>query len=351
MAATTYRDAGVNIDAGNALVERIKPMARSTRRPGHLGDIGGFGSVFDPKQAGYSDPLLVSSTDGVGTKLYIAQWMGVHHTIGIDLVAMCVNDLIVQGAEPLYFLDYFATGQLEVGVAEAVLKGIVKGCTEAGCVLAGGETAEMPGMYPPGCYDLAGFAVGAVERGRMLPAGNIEAGDIILGLASSGIHSNGFSLVRHIMDTKQLDYASKAPFARGFTLGEAFLIPTRLYIKSCLAAIRIDAPKPSPVKALAHITGGGLLENIPRVLPDTLAAEIRIDSWSLPPVFEWLREQGNIAVQEMWRTFNCGVGMMLVVAPGNVSKVTDALKQNGETVYNIGKIVKRTNEAVIVREA
>ncbi len=342
----TYQQAGVDIDAGNALVERIKPLARATRRLGSVDELGGFGALFDVKKAGYTDPLLVSSTDGVGTKLKIAQSMDKHDTIGIDLVAMCVNDLLAQGAEPLFFLDYFATGKLSVDTAAAVIAGIAEGCSQAGCALIGGETAEMPGMYPPGEYDLAGFSVGAVERTQVLPLKNIGEGDVILGLASSGVHSNGYSLVRHIMALKSMDYSSPALFAPGKTLGDILLTPTRIYVKSCLAAIRAF---PEGVKALAHITGGGLTENLPRVLPKTLGAHINASSWTMPPVFSWLKEAGNVPSEDMWRTFNCGVGMVLVVAADVARQVTDTLCAQGETVYTLGTLTARGPEAVVIR--
>ncbi len=339
----TYKDAGVDIDAGDALVDRIKPFAKATRRKGVMEDLGGFGALFDLKAAGYKDPLIVSSTDGVGTKLKIAQAVGSHDTIGVDLVAMCVNDLVVQGAAPLFFLDYFATGKLSVSVAAEVIKGIAAGCKQAGCALVGGETAEMPGMYKPGEYDLAGFSVGAVERKKLLPQKNIKAGDVLLGLASSGVHSNGFSLVRHIMDKSSTHYHSPAPFARGKNFGQVLLTPTRIYVKSCLAAIETGG-----VKALAHITGGGLPDNLPRVLPDHLACEINPSSWTMPPVFTWLKETGNVPPCDMWRTFNCGIGMVLVVDKKQAAKVTVALKKNGETVYVIGKMAPRKKEAVVL---
>jgi len=339
--ASSYKDAGVDIDAGEALVGRIKPFAKATTRKGVMGGLGGFGALFDLKATGYKDPLLVSSTDGVGTKLKIAQDMDKHDTIGIDLVAMCVNDLVVQGAEPLFFLDYFATGKLSVGVAAQVIKGIAQGCKESGCALVGGETAEMPGMYAPGEYDLAGFSVGAVERTQLLPAKNIKEGDVLLGLASSGVHSNGFSLVRHIMAKQKLSYASKAPFAKGRTLGEILLTPTKLYVKSCLAVTRAF---PKDVKAFAHITGGGVTENLPRVLPASLAA--RVDAWDLPPVFAWLQEVGNVPLAELRRTFNCGIGMVVVVSKTSAAAVEKQLKKEGETVIRLGSLVKRKKDAV-----
>jgi len=343
--SASYKEAGVDIDAGDALVERIKPFAKATRRLGSMDGLGGFGALFDLKKTGYKDPLLVSSTDGVGTKLKIAQAMGKHDTIGIDLVAMCVNDLVVQGAEPLFFLDYFATGKLSVNVAAQVIKGIADGCKQAGCALVGGETAEMPGMYAPGEYDLAGFSVGAVERKKLLPLTGIKEGDVLLGLASSGVHSNGFSLVRHIMAKAKLDYASKAPFAKNKRLGDVLLVPTRIYVKSCLKAIRTV----KGIKALAHITGGGLTENIPRVLPKPLAARIDSDAWAMPPIFKWLQETGNVANSDMLRTFNCGIGMVLVVSKSSAAAAITLLEKEGETVYRLGEIVPRKSKAVIVK--
>jgi len=343
--ATTYKQAGVDIDAGDELVERIKPFAKATRRKGSMDDLGGFGALFDLKKTGYKDPLLVSSTDGVGTKLKIAQGMGKHDTIGIDLVAMCVNDLVVQGAEPLFFLDYFASGKLDVDVAEQVIKGIAKGCKEAGCTLVGGETAEMPGMYASGEYDLAGFSVGAVERKKLLPKKNLEKGDIVLGLASSGLHSNGYSLVRHVMEVHMLNYLAAAPFARGKTFGNVMLTPTRIYVESCLKAIR---KFPKGVRALAHITGGGITENLPRVLPKHLAAEIKMPK--LPPVFAWLQQAGNIPLDDMRRTFNCGIGMALVVSKSKAKGIIKLLEREGETVVRLGTLTRRNKEAVIFRD-
>jgi phosphoribosylformylglycinamidine cyclo-ligase len=332
----SYRAAGVDIDAGNALVETIKPLAKATARPGTAAGLGGFGALFDLKAAGYRDPILVATTDGVGTKLKIAIDTGRHETIGIDLVAMCVNDLVVQGAEPLFFLDYFATGRLRVEEARVILAGIARACREVGCALIGGETAEMPGMYAAGDYDLAGFAVGAAERGALIDGSTVEDGDVVLGLESSGLHSNGFSLVRRVVAEASLDYGSPAPFAPGTSLAEALLTPTRLYVGGCRAALRSGG-----VKAFAHITGGGLIENIPRVLPATLAAEIDVRSWRLPPVFRWLAETAKIARDEMARTFNCGIGMVAVVAPEAAEAVSAALVQAGERVHRIGRIVPR----------
>ncbi|MGO7684901.1 phosphoribosylformylglycinamidine cyclo-ligase [Rhizobium ruizarguesonis] len=337
----TYSDAGVDIDAGNLLVEKIKPAVRSTRRPGADGEIGGFGGLFDLKAAGFTDPVLVAANDGVGTKLKIAIDADYHDTVGIDLVAMCVNDLVVQGAEPLFFLDYFATGKLDPDQGAAIVGGIAAGCREAGCALIGGETAEMPGMYSSGDYDLAGFAVGAAERGKLLPSGDIAEGDVILGLASSGVHSNGFSLVRKIVELSGLDWSAAAPFAEGRRLGEALLEPTRIYVKPLLKAIR----ETGAIKALAHITGGGFPENIPRVLPKHLAAEIDLAAVKVPPVFSWLVKAGGVDSREMLRTFNCGVGMIAVVASENVATVSAALEAEGETVVTLGRMIARDEGA------
>ncbi|MET1028368.1 MAG: phosphoribosylformylglycinamidine cyclo-ligase [Dongiaceae bacterium] len=337
----TYRDAGVDIDAGDALVEAIKPLAKATARTGTSAGLGGFGAFFDLRAAGYQDPILVATTDGVGTKLKVAIDAGNHDTVGIDLVAMCVNDLVVQGAEPLLFLDYFATGKLDVAAGTAIVKGIADGCHQAGCSLIGGETAERPGMYAKGDYDLAGFSVGAVERGQAITGDTVAAGDIVLGLASSGVHSNGYSLVRKVVELSGLDYGAAAPFAADQSLGAALLTPTRIYVKSCLAAIR----ETKAVKALAHITGGGLLENVPRVLPDNLQAQLDASSWTLPPVFRWLAETAGIAARELSRTFNCGIGMVLVVAPDKAAEVSAVLQRHGETVHRIGRIAPRPAEA------
>lgn len=333
----TYADAGVDIDAGNSMVDKIKPLVRSTRRPGADGEIGGFGGLFDLKAAGFKDPVLVAANDGVGTKLKIAIDADRHDTVGIDLVAMCVNDLVVQGAEPLFFLDYFATGKLNPEQGAAIVKGIAEGCLQSGCALIGGETAEMPGMYRDGDYDLAGFAVGAAERGQLLPAGDLEAGDIILGLGSSGVHSNGFSLVRRIVELSGLGWQDAAPFAAGQTLGEALLTPTRIYVKSLLSAIRSTGA----IKALAHITGGGFPDNIPRVLPETLAAEINLSAIPVPAVFSWLAKTGNVEAHEMLRTFNCGVGMIVVVPADKAEIVAQALTAEGETVVTLGRMIAR----------
>ena len=332
----SYKASGVDIDAGAALVDAVKPLAASTERPGVASALGGFGALFDLKAAGYSDPILVAGTDGVGTKLTVAAAAGRHDTVGIDLVAMCVNDLVVQGAEPLFFLDYLATGELDVAAAGEILGGIAEGCRQAGCALIGGETAELPGMYAPGDYDLAGFAVGAVERGGVLTGEDVGAGDVVLGLASSGLHANGFSLVRRVVAEAGLDYGAPAPFEPGRSLGLALLEPTRIYVKSCLAAVRAGH-----VKALAHITGGGLLDNIPRVLPAGLGVEIDGAAWDAPAVFRWLAEAGGIAPQEMARTFNCGIGMVAMAAPGDAAAVIDALAAAGETVVGIGRVTER----------
>ncbi len=330
----SYKDAGVDIDAGNALVEAIKPLAKATARPGAEAALGGFGGLFDLKAAGFRDPLLVAATDGVGTKLKVAIGAGRHDSIGIDLVAMCVNDLVVQGAEPLFFLDYFATGRLDGAQAEAVVRGIAKGCEVAGCALIGGETAEMPGLYGAGDYDLAGFAVGAVEREAVLTGAAVAEGDVILGLESDGLHANGFSLVRRIVEAEGAELSGPAPFDPERRLDEALLTPTRIYVKPCLAAIAAGG-----VHALAHITGGGLVENLPRVIPDGLAARIDGLSWPVPPVFRWLARAGGVAPGEMLRTFNCGIGMAAVVDPGRAEAVAAALAEAGERVHRIGRIV------------
>ncbi len=340
----TYRDAGVNVDAGNALVDRIKADTSSTNRAGSLGAIGGFGGLFDPKAAGYDDPLLVAATDGVGTKLTRAADVGRHDTVGQDLVAMCVNDLIVQGAEPLFFLDYFATGALSVDQAADVVSGIAEGCRKSGCALIGGETAEMPGLYRPGEYDLAGFSVGAVERDGLLPNSDaIKPGDRILGIASSGIHSNGFSLVRRIVERSGADLAAPAPYDPTRTLGESLLTPTRIYVLNLLSTIKLG-----DILALAHITGGGLTENIPRVLPKGLGVHLDTAAWDLPPVFGWLMREGGVAAAEMARTFNCGIGMVAVVPADEVAKVSAFLTYKGETVFDIGEVVDDPDSAVTI---
>jgi phosphoribosylformylglycinamidine cyclo-ligase len=333
----TYAQAGVDIEAGDALVEAIKPLARATSRSGVLGGLGGFGALFDLRAAGFTDPVLVSTTDGVGTKLKIAIDHGLHDTVGIDLVAMCVNDLIVQGAEPLFFLDYFATGSLDVAAAQRVIAGIAEGCRRSGCALVGGETAEMPGMYHGGDYDLAGFAVGAAERGTLLPRG-VAPGDVVLGLGSSGVHSNGFSLVRRVAAQAGVPLDGPAPFAKGVSLAEALMVPTRLYVLPVLALHRAGL-----LKAAAHITGGGLPGNLPRALPAGTVAKLDAARWDVPPVFSWLARAGGIAAEEMLRVFNCGIGMTLIVAPEHEAEARAILEApildgSGETVFTIGRI-------------
>ena len=330
----SYRDAGVDIDSGAALVERIKPFAKSTLRDGVVGGLGGFGGLFRLAQDKYEAPLLVSSTDGVGTKLKIAIDLDRHATIGIDLVAMCVNDVIVQGAEPLFFLDYFATGKLDVATAASVIEGIAEGCRQAGAALLGGETAEMPDMYAPGHYDLAGFTVGIVDAPKLIDGSRIAAGDVILGIDSSGVHSNGYSLVRRIVERSGADLAGPLPGATDSrSLGDALLAPTRIYVRALLAAIAAH-----DIRGLAHITGGGITDNLPRVLPDGVHAEIDLDSWQLPPVFAWLRANGPVADAEMLRTFNCGLGMLAVVPAAEADAVIATLRQQGETVRRVGVI-------------
>lgn len=327
----TYADAGVDIDAGNELVDRIKPAAKRTKRSGVMSGLGGFGALFDLKDAGYSDPILVGATDGVGTKLRIAIDTGNVDTIGIDLVAMCVNDLVCQGAEPLFFLDYFATGKLELDQAARIIEGIAEGCAQSGCALIGGETAEMPGMYHDGDFDLAGFAVGAMERGTDLPAGVAE-GNVLLGLGSNGVHSNGYSLVRKLVEVSGLGWDADCPWGEG-TLGAALLAPTRLYVKQSLEAVRAGG-----VNALAHITGGGLTENLPRVLPEGMGATIDLNAWDLPPVFKWLAATGDMAEAELLKTFNCGIGMILVVDADSAEALTELLTAAGETVATLGTV-------------
>ncbi|MES2028391.1 MAG: phosphoribosylformylglycinamidine cyclo-ligase [Pseudomonadota bacterium] len=340
----TYADAGVDIDAGNRLVDLIKPMVRATARAGADAEIGGFGGLFDLKAAGFKDPVLVAATDGVGTKVKIAIEAGVHNGIGIDLVAMSVNDLVVQGAEPLFFLDYFACGKLDPEAAASIVAGIAEGCRESGCALIGGETAEMPGLYKDGDYDLAGFSVGAAERGTLLPTKDIAPGDAVIGMASSGVHSNGFSLVRKIVERTGLSYADKAPFSPVMTLGGALLTPTRLYVKSCLRAIR----ETGAVKGLAHITGGGFTDNIPRVLPKNLGVRIDLPALTVLPVFKWLAAEGDIAELELLRTFNCGVGMIAIVKREAVQEVMDILRQGGETVSLLGDVIEATGDERVV---
>jgi phosphoribosylformylglycinamidine cyclo-ligase len=340
----TYADSGVDIDAGNRLVDLIKPMVRATARAGTEAEIGGFGGLFDLKAAGLKDPVLVAATDGVGTKVKIAIETGLHGGIGIDLVAMSVNDLVVQGAEPLFFLDYFACGKLDPEVAASIVAGIAEGCRESGCALIGGETAEMPGLYRDGDYDLAGFAVGAAERGTLLPRPDIAAGDAVLGLASSGVHSNGFSLVRKIVDISGVGFEAQAPFSPVMTLGGALLTPTRLYVRSCLRAIR----QTGALKALAHITGGGFTDNIPRVLPRHLGVGIELARLPVLPVFKWLAEQGNIAERELLRTFNCGTGMVAIVEAGAVEAVSEVLADAGESVTLLGEVIPADGENRVV---
>ncbi|MEM7508165.1 MAG: phosphoribosylformylglycinamidine cyclo-ligase [Pseudomonadota bacterium] len=328
----TYADAGVDIDAGNALVERIKPMAKSTDRPGVMAGLGGFGGLFDLKAAGFEDPVLVAATDGVGTKLRIAIDTGNLDTVGIDLVAMCVNDLICQGAEPLLFLDYFATGKLEVSEAAKVVEGIAEGCRQAGCALIGGETAEMPGMYAPGDFDLAGFALGAMERGSALPDG-VNKGDVLLALASSGVHSNGFSLVRKVVEQAELDWTKSAPFM-DLPLSKTLLTPTRIYVTALMAALRSGG-----VHGLAHITGGGLTENVPRMLPEGLGARIDLDAWRPGVLFDWLLAQAGMEEAEALKTFNCGIGLVAAVAPERANQLSRLMAENGETVMRVGEVV------------
>jgi phosphoribosylformylglycinamidine cyclo-ligase len=340
----SYADSGVDIDAGNRLVDLIKPMVRATARPGTDAEIGGFGGLFDLKAAGFKDPVLVAATDGVGTKVKIAIETGLHGSIGIDLVAMSVNDLVVQGAEPLFFLDYFACGKLDPEATAAIVAGIAEGCRESGCALIGGETAEMPGLYKEGDYDLAGFAVGAVERGAALPRPDIAAGDAVLGLASSGVHSNGFSLVRKIVEISGLSFEAQAPFSPVMTLGGALLTPTRLYVRSCLRAIR----ETGAVKGLAHITGGGFTDNIPRILPKHLGVDIDLARLPVLPVFRWLAQQGSIAEAELLRTFNCGIGMIAVVRADAVEAITEVLADAGESVTALGEVIPATGERRVV---
>ncbi len=332
----TYRDAGVDIEAGDELIGAIGPLARDTVVPGVMGGLGGFGALFDLKAAGYDDPILVSGTDGVGTKLMLAFDTGRHDTVGIDLVAMCANDVLAQGAEPLFFLDYFATGKLEGGIAEAVVGGIAQGCIQSGCALIGGETAEMPGMYPPGHYDLAGFVVGAVDRSKLLPRmDDMVAGDVLIGIASSGPHSNGYSLIRRIIEREGLVLDGPSPFSDG-TLADALLTPTRLYAAAALPLI-----KEGYVKGLAHITGGGLTENTPRMCPDHLTPVIDRNSWTPLPVFQWLQEAGNVAIDEMHKTFNMGIGLVFAVAEGDAAAAMAKLTELGETPIQLGKLAAK----------
>ena len=341
----TYRASGVDIDAGNALVHAIKPLVKATRRSGSDADLGGFGGLFDLKAAGFRDPILVAANDGVGTKLKIAIDSGRHSSIGIDLVAMCVNDLVVQGAEPLFFLDYYATGHLDVAVARDVVAGIAEGCRMAGCALIGGETAEMPGMYHKGDYDLAGFAVGAVERGEILPRADIAIGDVLIGLPSSGVHSNGYSLVRRLAQSENIGWGDAAPWAPAMSLGEALLEPTRIYVKSILTAIEATGgASDGAVKGLSHITGGGLSENVPRVLPATVAAAIDLSAIAVPPVFGWLAKAGRLDDAEMLRTFNCGIGMIVIADKARANDAVQALKEAGEAPVVLGEIIAPTGQ-------
>lgn len=341
----TYADAGVDIAAGNSLVDLIKPLAKSTRRRGSNAALGGFGGLFDLKACGFKDPVLVAANDGVGTKLKLAIDSGLHRGVGVDLVAMSVNDLVVQGAEPLFFLDYYATGKLDVKAAREVIAGIADGCKQAGCALIGGETAEMPGMYHGSDYDLAGFAVGAVERKKVLPRNDVKAGDVILGLASSGPHSNGYSLIRRIVAVSGLSLRDAAPWSPKQKLADALLTPTRIYVKPLLKALKAS----KGIKALAHITGGGFTENIPRVLPRGTVAEIDLASHRLPPVFRWLQDSGGVSEAEMLRTFNCGTGMIVVAAAKDVKKITASLKGSGEKITVLGRIAKRKAKEPQVR--
>ncbi|UJQ95203.1 phosphoribosylformylglycinamidine cyclo-ligase [Mariluticola halotolerans] len=338
----SYKQAGVDIDAGNALVEAIKPAVRSTRRPGADGEIGGFGGLFDLKAAGFKDPVLVAANDGVGTKLRIAIETGKHDTIGIDLVAMCVNDIIVQGAEPLFFLDYFATGKLDVAEGKAIVEGIAEGCRQSGCALIGGETAEMPGMYSAGDYDLAGFCVGGAERDQLLPRGEMAAGDVLVAIASSGPHSNGYSLIRKIVEVSGVAWDAPAPFAPQQTLAQALLTPTRIYVKPLLAALKDGLA----IRAMAHITGGGFIDNIPRVLPDSLSAHIDLNAIAVPKVFGWLAQTGGMDAREMLRTFNCGVGMLVAVAPDDADALIAHLANSGEQAARVGVLAARDGDAV-----
>jgi phosphoribosylformylglycinamidine cyclo-ligase len=330
----SYRDSGVDIDAGNALVEAIKPLAKATRRAGAGADLGGFGALFDLKAAGFEDPILVASNDGVGTKLKIAIDSGRHETIGVDLVAMCVNDLLAQGAEPLFFLDYMACGKLDVATAHTVIAGIAEGCRQAGCALIGGETAEMPGMYSGSDYDLAGFAVGAAERETLLPRPDIAVSDVLIGLPSAGVHSNGYSLVRRLVADAELAWDAPAPFAAGVSLAEALLVPTRIYVGPVLKALRSTGG----IKAIAHITGGGISENVPRILPADMAAHVDLDAWKAQPVFRWLRQASGLDDAAMLRTFNCGIGLVIVADRAKAGEVVAALRQNGEVPLAIGDI-------------
>ncbi len=343
----TYKDAGVDIDAGNALVNNIKSIAKQTHRPGVLGGLGGFGALFELPLHRYQNPVLVAGTDGVGTKLKLAIETGIHHSIGIDLVAMCVNDLIVQAAEPLFFLDYYATAKLDVDIASDVVRGIGQGCQQAGCALIGGETAEMPGMYQSGDYDLAGFCVGIVDKANILDGSHVKAGDVLLGLASSGPHSNGYSLIRKIIELNNVDINSR--FGQS-TLAETLLTPTKIYVDSVLNLLTSQTKhhKSQAVHGISHITGGGLLENLPRVIPNHLQAEINTSSWQQGAIFDWLAEHGNITQHEMYRTFNCGVGLVLIVAADAVDTCIHELQASGETVYQLGEISKANHAARVI---
>jgi phosphoribosylaminoimidazole synthetase len=343
MTSITYKDSGVDIEAGDALVKKIAPMVAMTKRSGVISELGGFGGLFDIKAEKYTDPVLVSGTDGVGTKLKIAIDCNIHDTVGIDLVAMCANDILVQGAEPLFFMDYFATGKLDVAVASTVIQGITEGCKQAGCALLGGETAEMPDFYPAGHYDLAGFCVGAVERSGILPkTDTFKAGDVLLGLPSSGFHSNGYSLVRKIVDISGIAYGDECPWDTSKTLGEALLIPTLIYVKSLLPAL-----KQNLIKGMAHITGGGLTENLPRIIPDNLAFHIDLKGWELPECFAWVQKIGSITESEMLKTFNCGIGMVLVVDNNDTQTIFDMLKTHNQPYYVIGTLTHRIDDAVM----
>ncbi|MCD8496664.1 MAG: phosphoribosylformylglycinamidine cyclo-ligase [Alphaproteobacteria bacterium] len=344
MKQSAYKEAGVDVDEAAALIGRIKPHVKKTERSGVMSGLGGFGALFDLKATGYKDPILVSGTDGVGTKLKIAIDTDHHNTIGIDAVAMCVNDLVVQGAEPLFFLDYFATGKLVNDVAEKVIAGVAEGCRMAGCALIGGETAEMPGLYMAGDYDIAGFSVGAVERDELVTGERIREGDVILGLASNGLHSNGFSLVRRIIQTSQgVTYDTPCPFEPSLSLGELLLMPTRIYVRAVLKALKIKDSDGAAIHGMAHITGGGFIENIPRVIPDGLCAHIDVGSWHLPKIFRWLRDNGELSHEDLLGTLNCGVGYVIVCSAAQEAEITSALKEEGETVTRIGKIVKDTD--------
>ena len=351
MKDSAYKNAGVDIEAGENLVERLKPHIKTTKRSGLMGGVGGFGAFFDLNAArNYEEPVLVSSTDGVGTKLKLAFQLGRHETVGVDCVAMCVNDIIVHGAEPLYFLDYFATGKLSLDDAEAVIAGVADGCRQAGCALIGGETAEMPGMYDPGEYDLAGFSVGAIEKSGIIDGSAIQDGDVILGLASSGLHSNGFSLVRKLIDESEGgSYGAPQPFTNGKTLGEYLLTPTRIYARSILKALTVQTSRDNPaIHGMAHITGGGLPGNVPRILPEGLCAEIDLGAWRADPVFHWLRQLGHLSDEDMLQTFNCGIGMIVICPPETAADVEGALSQ-GENVFRIGEVTRQGKSGDSVR--